>query len=90
MKKVIPEKTMYFCDLCNKELVNYVDYENSCRLKIIHTRKRKPFSFFKKEATDFTGSGTCYEYREMMVCGECYDKMVKYVEEKEESKNEFS
>ena len=27
MKKVIPEKTMYFCDLCNKEMVDYVDYK---------------------------------------------------------------
>jgi len=57
MKKVIPEKTMYFCDLCNKEMVDYVDYKNSCRLKIIHTRKRELFSFFKKEAKEFHSKG---------------------------------
>lgn len=84
MKKVIPEKTMYFCDLCNKEMVDYVDYKNSCRLKIIHIRKRELFSFFKKEAKEFHSSGIVYEYKEMMVCGECYDSMVKYVKEKED------
>ena len=54
MKKVIPEKTEYYCDICGKKMVDYVSYRDTTRLKIkpIKRKRRLVFSFMRKEMID--------------------------------------
>lgn len=81
MKKTTPIKTLYYCDMCNKEISNYVDYPNNFRLRIKRKKERRLFSFFRKDMINADNWGMEYRYNEMMICGECYDSMVKYVKE---------
>lgn len=81
MKKVIPEKTEYYCDICGKKMVDYVSYRDTTRLKIkpIKRKRRLVFSFMRKEMIDISDSGISYRYKELLVCGECYDKMIDFI-----------
>lgn len=82
MKKIIPEKIEYYCDICGKKLVDYVSYEDTARLKIKPACERKSMlSFFRKEMIDINECGISYHYKELLVCGDCYDKMIEFVKE---------
>lgn len=87
-KKTIPEKIIFYCDVCNKELVDYVDYNNTGRLIIKPTREHRKLLFFRKEPTEWYTDGISYKYKEMLICGECYKNMVEYVKEKIKEKND--
>lgn len=82
MKIVKPQETILTCDICGKKIVDYVNYNNNIRCIIVRNklkRFKRLFSFFHKEMVDSTDYGITYKYRELDLCGECYDKMIIWV-----------
>lgn len=77
MKEVKPQETIIICDVCGKKMVDYADYNKTIRCKL--KRRRRAFSFFKKEMIDYNEFGLSYDYKELYLCGRCYDKMMGWV-----------
>lgn len=92
MVKTVPEKTLYYCDICGNEMVNYVDYDRNTMLRIIPTKRKnlREFIFKRKEVTEINGSGIRYEYKELLVCGHCYDRMIEFAKREEGQEKDCS